>query len=192
MTRNGKSRVSIARDCTGEVWVRSTRGGRVADRRQIERVLVGARRMVRRDVERAEIVPVALDVRPFGDGKPIAPKIAAISSIVRLIGWISPRDRGRGGSVGSSRSAASRPPAPPPPAPCAVPRSPPSARPSARSAPHRARAAARAPSCPRSFSRPVTVPFLPKHRDAHRIPGAQIGGLCQGRVGLGLQGLKIV
>ena len=35
----------------------------------------------------------------------MAPKIAAISSMVRLIGWIRPVSRGRGGRVGSSRSA---------------------------------------------------------------------------------------
>ena len=35
-----------------------------------------------------------------------APKIATISSMVRLIGWISPAGEGRGGSVMSSRSAA--------------------------------------------------------------------------------------
>ena len=39
----------------------------VASRRQIERVVVGARRMVRRNVQRAEIVPVALDIRALGD-----------------------------------------------------------------------------------------------------------------------------
>ena len=40
--------------------------------------------------------------------QPMAPKIAAISSMVRLIGWIRPVSRGRGGSVGSRRSAARR------------------------------------------------------------------------------------
>ena len=34
----------------------------------------------------------------------MAPKIAAISSMVRLIGWIRPVSRGRGGRVGSIRS----------------------------------------------------------------------------------------
>ena len=40
---------------------------------------------------------------PSAIAQPMAPKIAAISSMVRLIGWIRPVSRGRGGSVGSSR-----------------------------------------------------------------------------------------
>ena len=39
----------------------------VALRRQVERVLVGARGMMRRDVERGEIHPVGFDVGAFGD-----------------------------------------------------------------------------------------------------------------------------
>ena len=46
---------------------------------------------------------------PSAMANPIAPKIAAISSDVRLIGWISPRDLGRGGRVASIRSVASLP-----------------------------------------------------------------------------------
>ncbi len=40
----------------------------VAARRQVERVVIGARGMMRRDVQRAEIVPVGFDVRPVGHG----------------------------------------------------------------------------------------------------------------------------
>ena len=49
-----------------------------------------ARRMVGRDVERGEIVEIVLDVRPSATAKPISPKMATISSMVWLIGWMRP------------------------------------------------------------------------------------------------------
>ncbi len=45
---------------------------------------------------------------PSAIAQPMAPKMAAISSMVRLIGWIRPVSRGRGGRVGSSVSFARR------------------------------------------------------------------------------------
>ena len=67
MIRIGGCCASMVRICTGEVWVRSTGGGCVALCRQVERVVVGARRVVCGDVQRAEIDPVDFDVRTFGD-----------------------------------------------------------------------------------------------------------------------------
>ncbi len=45
---------------------------------------------------------------PSASVQPMAPKIAAISSMVRAIGWIRPVSRGRGGRVGSIVSRARR------------------------------------------------------------------------------------
>ena len=45
---------------------------------------------------------------------------------------------------------------------------------------------------PSSFSSAVSVPLLAQHGDAHRVPGAQVGGRGQRGLGLGLQGGKIV
>ena len=59
----------MVRACTGEVWVRSTIGVPSARRRQIEGVLHLPRRMVGRDVEGGEVVPVVLDVRTLGPGE---------------------------------------------------------------------------------------------------------------------------
>ena len=50
--------------------MRSTRRRLVVAHRQIERVLVVARRVVRRNVQGTEIAPVGFDIRPVGDGKP--------------------------------------------------------------------------------------------------------------------------
>ncbi len=61
----------MVRICTGEVWVRSSRRSRAGllllagDEQRVLRV---ARRMVRRKVERLEIVVVGLDLGPFADG----------------------------------------------------------------------------------------------------------------------------
>jgi hypothetical protein len=51
--------------------------------------------MLGRDVERREVVEILLDMRPLRHGESISPKIATISSIVWLMGWICPAP-GRG------------------------------------------------------------------------------------------------
>ncbi len=45
---------------------------------------------------------------PSATAKPISPKMATISSMVWLIGWMRPSASGRGGRVTSTRSLASR------------------------------------------------------------------------------------
>ena len=61
---------SIVRTCTGLVCVRSTlRSPSSSLRVEEERVVRFARRMVRREVERGEVVEVGLDVRTFFDGE---------------------------------------------------------------------------------------------------------------------------
>ena len=67
MTRIGGGCASMVRICTGEVCVRSTGGGALPRCRQVERVVVGARGVVRGDVERGEIHPVGFDVGAVGD-----------------------------------------------------------------------------------------------------------------------------
>ena len=70
MIRIGAPCASIARICTGEVWVRSTRGSSPGVARlEVEGVLHRPRRMVLGHVERGEIIPLGLDLRPFGDGE---------------------------------------------------------------------------------------------------------------------------
>ena len=69
MTRIGGFCVSIVRTCTGLVWVRSSLRSPVGVGREEERVVHFARGMAGREVELGEIVVVALDVRPLGDGE---------------------------------------------------------------------------------------------------------------------------
>ena len=57
------------RICTGLVWVRSSSGAAVLLGLEVEGVEHLPGGMLRRDVERLEIVPVVLDVRALGDGK---------------------------------------------------------------------------------------------------------------------------
>ncbi len=57
------------RTCTGLVWVRRTFRSPLLVGLEKERVVHLARRMAGREVELGEIVVVALDVRPFGDGE---------------------------------------------------------------------------------------------------------------------------
>ena len=122
----------------------------------------------------------------------MAPKIAAISSMVRLIGWIRPAGRGRGGRVGSMRSCARR-----------------ASRSAASSSALRAsmalgqrvlqpvqRRAAFPPLVGRGFAEFLQqagqLAVAAEHGDADGVPGAQVGGLGQGGVGFGFQGLEIV
>ena len=149
ITRIGGSCVSMVRICTGEVCVRSTGGGSLPRRgRQIERVVVGARRMMRRDVQRAEIVPVAFDVRTLGDGAAHGAEdrgdfLHGAADRVDQAGLARTRRQGR---IDAARRRGGRP-ARRFPARGAGPRSPRSARPSAGSARRRVRAAAPAGSC---------------------------------------------
>jgi hypothetical protein len=75
----------------------------VALRGQIERVVIGARRMVRRDIERRKIHPIGLDVGAFGDfaahgaedggdllHRPADRVDAAVRVRTRRQGWIEP------------------------------------------------------------------------------------------------------
>ena len=72
-TRTGGGDSIRVRICTGEVWVRSSRrppgspstGGRV----EVEGVVHVHRRMIGREVEREEVVPVGLDLGPDRDGE---------------------------------------------------------------------------------------------------------------------------
>jgi hypothetical protein len=66
ITRIGGLTLFMVRICTGLVCVRSTLGGAPASP-QVERVHHLPRGMLGRDVERGEVVPVVLDVRPLGD-----------------------------------------------------------------------------------------------------------------------------
>ena len=72
-TRTGGGDASSVRICTGEVWVRSSSrpdGSPVGRRRvEVERVVHVHRRMVGREVEREEVVPLGLDLGPGGDGE---------------------------------------------------------------------------------------------------------------------------
>ena len=121
--------------------------------------------------------------------QPMAPKIAAISSMVRLIGWIRPVSRGRGGRVGSSRSAARR-----------------ASSAASSSADRRAsiaavervlelvqRGAALAALLGRRLAEIAQQggerAVAAEHGDAHRVPGAQVGGGGQRGLGFGLQGV---
>ncbi len=124
--------------------------------------------------------------------QPMAPKIAAISSMVREIGWIRPLSLGRGGRVGSIRSDSRR------------------ASSAASSSAifrlsiadvsasfRRFNAAPRSFRCsggvlPRSRSMPVRVPLTPEYGDADCIPGAQIGRGGQRGISGDLQGFEIV
>ncbi len=68
--RSGGFSFSMVRICTGEVCVRSSKRSRCGFRfllRDEERVLRVARRMVRRKIQRLEIVVVGLDLRTFFD-----------------------------------------------------------------------------------------------------------------------------
>ena len=69
MTRIGGFWLSIVRTCTGLVWVRRSLRSPMRVGLEKERVVHLARRMAGREVELGEIIVVALDVRPFGDGK---------------------------------------------------------------------------------------------------------------------------
>ena len=142
---------------------------------------------------RAEKLSQSLSMSgPSAISKPMAPKMAAISSMVRLIGWIRPAGAGRGGRVTSRRSAARR-----------------ASSAAASSAARRASMAA-ASSSFSAFSAAPRVrrssgggaaeflqqggeaAVLAEHADAHRVPGAQVGGGGEGRVGFGLQRQQIV
>ena len=57
------------RTCTGLVWVRKTFPLALVIRLKEERVVHLARGMAGREVELGEIIVVAFDVRPLGDGK---------------------------------------------------------------------------------------------------------------------------
>ncbi len=63
-----------------------------------------------REVERGEIVIVGLDVRTFAIEKPMSAKIAVISSMISVIGWMRPRSAGeeRTGRLTSTVSRARR------------------------------------------------------------------------------------
>ena len=67
-TYSGSGRVSMARICTGEVWVRRTTPDVLLAVRpgHEERVLHLAGRVVGREVERVEVVPLGLDLRSLG------------------------------------------------------------------------------------------------------------------------------
>ena len=69
MIRNGGLPASMVRICTGLVWVRSSSGRPSPLGLQVEGVEHLPGRMLGRDVERLEIVPVVLDVRAFGHGE---------------------------------------------------------------------------------------------------------------------------
>ena len=69
ITRIGGGFFSMVRTCTGEVWVRSSLRVPSGLAVEEERVVHFARGMAGREVQLGEIVVVALDVRPFGDGK---------------------------------------------------------------------------------------------------------------------------
>ena len=77
-TRTGGGDSSSVRICTGEVWVRSSSrppGSPVGRRRvDVERVVHVHRRMVGREVEREEVVPLGLDLGPDGDGEAEPPE----------------------------------------------------------------------------------------------------------------------
>ncbi len=141
----------------------------VAGRGQVERVVVGARRVMRRDVERAEIVPVALDVRSFGDGEAHGAEDRrdllhrAADRMDQAGGARARRQRGiepLGGEAGVECGRFQRG------APAS--RSPWSVRPSARSARRRARVAARARSCRDPSAAPSAGRSCPARRRARR------------------------
>ena len=64
MMYTGSSRSSSARICTGEVWVRST--CRDPSGRDVEGVLLAARGVIGREVQRVEVELLGLDLGPFG------------------------------------------------------------------------------------------------------------------------------
>ena len=72
-----------------------------------ERIVHLARGMAGREIELGEIQVVTLDVRPFGDRNPISAKMAVISSITWLIGWMRPVSTPLNGT-GSVTSTVSR------------------------------------------------------------------------------------
>ena len=129
---------------------------------------------------------------PSAMANPIAPKIAAISSDVRLIGWISPRDLGRGGRVGvdplgrefalECRGFQIR-------APCLQ-----------RRRQRFLQPVHRCPALPARLGRDLPKvlqqrrdrPIAPKQRNAHRIPGAKIRSRGKGGLSLGPQGRQVV
>ena len=103
MTASGAPRACSARICTGEVCVRSSRPSA-----KVEGVVHRARRMIRRDVERFEVVEVILDLRTCRDIEAGAakqrldaqPRLGDRMQAARLL---APRP----GSVTSMRPAAS-------------------------------------------------------------------------------------
>ena len=66
MIRIGGSNASMLRICTGLVWVRSTIRLPSGFGPEIKSVVLLPRRMLGRNVERAEIIPVGLDMRALG------------------------------------------------------------------------------------------------------------------------------
>ena len=118
---------------------------------------------------------------PSATANPIAPKIAMISSVVRLTGWIDPTSPAAGGSVTSSRSAASL--AASSALSSTARRASMDAANSSRSAFSAAPRARRSSgaSLPSSLSSPVSAPDFPSHPHPHRIERAEI---ARGRDGL--------
>ena len=109
MMRSGGFCASIVRICTGEVWVRSTRREPSGPRRQIERVVLLARRVLGRDVERGEIVEILLDMRPLGDDEPHLAEdrddlVDRLADRVDAAGLDAPGRPGDTGKVTSARS----------------------------------------------------------------------------------------
>ena len=144
---------------------------------QIERVVVARAGMVRRNVQRAEIAPVALDVRTFGDGEAHGAEdrrdfLHGAADRVDQPG----RRAAAAAGCGSIRSCASR-------------ASSAAASSAALAAPRcagvsasfsRFSAAPRSRRCsggvlPRSLSSPVSAAVAAEHGDADGVPGAQIG-----------------
>jgi hypothetical protein len=75
MIRMGNGSVSITRICTVLVWLRSIarhRSGRLGsgEVEVVERIACG---MIFWDVEGDKVVPLILDLRPFGDGETESP-----------------------------------------------------------------------------------------------------------------------
>ena len=168
-------------------------GGSLPLRGQIERVVVGARRMVRGDVERAEIVPVALDVRAFGDGEAHGAEdrghlLHGAADRVDQAGGARARRQGDvdalGGQAGFQRGRFQR-------------RAPrldglrSSASFSWFSAAPRSRRCSGG-ALPRSFSSAVSLPFLPSTPTRTASQARRSAACGEGGVGLGLQGFKIV
>ena len=75
---------------------------------EIEGVVHRARRMVRREIQRLEVVPVVLDLRTVGARNPGAEDDRAMRSSARVIGWMPPRSPLRPGRVMSMVSEARR------------------------------------------------------------------------------------